>query len=78
MRSPAAMCGLLPERPLADETLRRPHRLRAGGEEVADHPLNGAVEVLGDLVDEPDAERDIGVEPLAGQEVASGGAAGCG
>ncbi len=65
------MGGRLSGRALADEPLRRSHRFRPAGEEVSDDPLDSFVEVLGDLVHEPDPERGVGVEALAGEEVAA-------
>ena len=47
---------------------------RAGGEQLADDAIAGSVEVAADLVDETDVQRGGGVEPLAGEEIASRGA----
>ena len=56
--------------PLAHEPLRPPRRLRARREQLADDPLDRRVEIVGDLVHEPDAQRGLRVEALAGDEVA--------
>ena len=66
------LSSLLALRPGADQALCLARRLRAGGEELADDALDGAVEVIGHLADQPDLERRMCVEPLSGQEVAAG------
>ena len=65
------MGGRLPERALADQTLRRADRLRARREEMVDDTADRAVQVLGDLVHQPDPEGGLRVEALAGEEVAA-------
>ena len=47
---------------------------RPGGAELAQDSLQGRIEVVGDLVDEPDRQRGRGIEALARDEVPAGGA----
>lgn len=62
--------GLLRLRAFSDEPLRGARGLRPGGEQVLDHQLDGSVEIVGDLVDKADSQGCLGVEALAGEEVA--------
>ena len=59
---------------VADELLRRAYGLGPGGEQLADYPIAGSVEVAGDLVDKADVERNRRVEPLTGEEIPPRGA----
>ena len=52
------------------EPLRPARRLRTGGEELAHDLLDRCVEIFRDLVHEPDPERGLGSEALAGHEIA--------
>jgi hypothetical protein len=56
-------------RPLADEPLRLVHRLRPGGKQFADDPLDGLVEISGNLLHQPDAQGGLRVEAFTGEEV---------
>ena len=62
--------GLGAVRTLAHEPLRPPRSLRAGREELTDDALDRCVEIGRDLVHQPDPERRLRVETLAGDEVA--------
>src|SRR5207237_2060890 len=64
-----------PHRALANESLGFLHRLRPAIEERGDHGVCGALRIHRHLVDEADAERDLGVESFACQEVAPRGRA---
>ena len=63
------MCGLDADRPLQHEPLRLAHRDRPAAKDVAHDLLGALAGILRDLGHEPDAQRDLGVEPLAGHEV---------
>ena len=69
---PARRLGAV--RPVEDEPFRVASSPRAGAAQLGEDPLDRGVQVRVDLVDEPDPERSLGVEPLAGDEVAAGGA----
>jgi Bacteriocin-protection, YdeI or OmpD-Associated/Domain of unknown function (DUF1905) len=49
-------------------------RARTGGAQLGEHPAERIVQVLGDLVSQPDPQRRLGVEALSRHEVATGGA----
>ena len=59
-----------PDRTLPDQELRGADRVRSAAQDRADQLVDDGVRIGGDLVHEPDAERRVGVEALAGQEVA--------
>jgi hypothetical protein len=56
----------------ARERLGRACRGGACAQQLADDPVDGSVEVGADLVDEPDSQCRLGVEPLARDEVPPG------
>src|SRR5205085_3332064 len=64
-------CRLRSIRPLSHEPLRPTRCLRPRREELGDDDLDRRVEILRDLVHEADPARGLGVEPLAGHEVAA-------
>src|ERR1051326_1809786 len=55
----------------AHEALRPPGGLWPGGKQLADDSVDRSVELVRDLVHEADAQRRLGVEALAGDEVAA-------
>ena len=65
------MRKLVRGRLLANERLRLAHGFGPARQDLAGDALDGLVEVVRHLVDEPDAKRRLGVEPLAREEVAS-------
>src|SRR5690348_11516865 len=67
-------CRLGPIRAVEDEAFRVAYGPRAGSAELSEDPLQRACEVGGDLMDEADAKCGRGVETLARDEVAAGGA----
>src|SRR5207247_2109877 len=64
------LAGRRPPGSLADEAFRLADGLRAAREESRHDRFHRLIRRIGDLVDEADAERRRGVEPLAGEEVA--------
>ena len=62
---------LVAERRVQHESLRDAHRLGAGREQLLEDAAHGRVRVGVDLVDEPDAQRRLGLEALTRQEVAA-------
>src|SRR5438105_11195404 len=56
-------------RSLPDKAFRGAGRLGPRGEELTEDGVQRLVHVAGDLVDEADPKRGLGIEPLAGQEV---------
>ena len=76
MRRVAAILAVsMPGGRLPDEPLRLAHCLRPAREDGLDDRLGRLARVLGDLRHEPDPERNLRVEALAGEEVAASGLA---
>src|SRR5437763_11098829 len=69
-----AALGRRAVRSFEHELLRLARRLRACAPQLAEQPLDGCVQSLGDLVDEPDPPRGLGVEAIPGGGVAPRGA----
>ena len=63
------MCSFEPLRSLPDEALRFTHCLGTAGQDVPHQSFGSLAGVLGDLLDQADAERGGGVEALTGEEV---------
>ena len=74
-RAGAEACGDLRRhvtvRAFADEALRLADRFGAGAEQFGHDLVHGVVQRCGDLADQSDAQGRVGVEALAGEEVAA-------